>query len=395
MKKTFRLPIYTVIIAGLLHSCSENKTTVHIPDETEVNVQQTSMSITKTAFGKTPEGKTADLYTLVNKKGATAKITNYGGIITSLTMPDINGVYEDVVLGYDSLTDYIEDSPYFGALIGRYGNRIAKGKFELDGKRYSLPVNNGPNSLHGGDKGFDKVLWKATPIETDDAVGLKLTYESRDGEQGYPGDLSVKVEYNLGNDNTLKIDYKATTDQKTIVNLTQHSYFNLSGNTKTSILDHVLTIHADAFIPVDENLIPLGSLEDVSGTPFDFREPTVIGKRINDESAQLKNGNGYDHCWVLNAANSGSRLVAKLENPKSGRVMEVYTVEPGLQFYSGNFLDGSLIGKYNTIYEKYYGLALETQHYPDSPNQPDFPSVVLNPGDVYSTSTTYKFSTKE
>ena len=394
MNKSLHLTLFSLIAVCLIQGCSENTPEVKTSNEAEVKSQQTSMSITKASFGKTTDGNTADLYTLINDAGAIAKITNYGGIITSLSMPDKNGLYEDVVLGYDSLSDYLKDSPYFGALIGRYGNRIAKGKFSLDNKSYTLPVNNGPNSLHGGTKGFDKVLWNASTIETDDAVGLKLLYESPDGDQGYPGNLKVEVNYLLGNDNTLKITYKASTDQKTIVNLTQHSYFNLSGNTRNNILDHLLTINADQYIPINENLIPLGKLEDVSGTPFDFRDATAIGKRINEENKQLKNGGGYDHCWVLNSSNSESRLVAKLEHPTSGRIMEVYTTEPGLQFYSGNFLDGTLNGKYNTVYEKYTGLALETQHYPDSPNQPDYPSVVLNPGEVYSTSTTYKFSAK-
>lgn len=395
MINSFRLALGSLLAVCLLQSCSDNSAVVNATEQTEVNSQPKSMSITKEPFGEISDGKTADLYSLTNSAGAVAKITNYGGIITSLTMPDKDGVYEDVVLGYDSLSDYLKDSPYFGALIGRYGNRIAKGKFVLDNKSYSLPVNNGPNSLHGGDNGFDKVLWDVSEIETDNAVGLKLLHESADGEQGYPGNLKVEVNYYLGNDNTFKITYKATTDQKTIVNLTQHSYFNLSGNTRTNILDHVLTINADRYLPVNESLIPLGKLESVSSTPFDFREPTAIGERINEENDQLKNGNGYDHCWVLNSSRSDLRLAAKLEDPISGRIMEVITSEPGLQFYSGNFLDGSLTGKYKTVYEKYAGLALETQHFPDSPNQPNFPSVILNPGEIYSTSTIYKFSVKE
>ncbi len=340
MINSFQLTLCSLFTLCLLQGCSENTGQKNATDKTEVNYQSTSMSITKASFGKTMDGEMADLYTLTNEAGAVAKITNYGGIITSLSMPDKNGLYEDVVLGYDSLSDYLKESPYFGALIGRYGNRIANGKFTLDNESYSLPVNNGPNSLHGGTKGFDKVLWNASTVETNDGVGLKLLYESPDGDQGYPGNLDVEVNYLLGNDNTLEITYKASTDKKTIVNLTQHSYFNLSGNTRTNILDHLLTIKADQFIPVSENLIPLGKLQDVSGTPFDFREATAIGKRINEENIQLKNGNGYDHCWVLDSSNTASRLVAKLEHPGSGRIMEVYTIEPGLQFYSGNFLDG-------------------------------------------------------
>jgi len=395
MSSSFRLTWSILLMLGFLQSCSENTSEINAADETSNNSQPTSMRISKASFGKTLDGKIVDLYTLTNANGAVAKITNYGGIITSLTMPDKNGLYEDVVLGYDSLSDYLKESPYFGALIGRYGNRIANGKFQLDNKAYSLPVNNGPNSLHGGTKGFDKVLWDVSTVQTDSGVGLKLLYESPDGDQGYPGNLKVEVNYLLGNDNTFNINYKASTDQRTIVNLTQHSYFNLSGNTRNNILDHLLTLNADQYIPINADLIPLGKPKDVSGTPFDFREATPIGKGINDGDIQLKNGNGYDHCWVLNTSDSTLHFAARLEHPTNGRTLEVYTSEPGIQFYSGNFLDGTIKGKYNQVYHKYTGMALETQHFPDSPNQPEFPSVILNPGDIYSSSTTYKFSVKE
>jgi len=353
------------------------------------------MKIEKKLFGKTPEGMPVDLYTLTNANGMQVKITNYGGIITNIFVPDKNGLLGDVVLGYDNLDDYIKNNPYFGCIVGRYANRIAKGQFTIDSKTYTLAKNNGPNHLHGGIKGFDKVVWEAREIKGEDFVGLALKYLSRDGEEGYPGNLSVKVTYKLTNDNELRIDYQATTDKKTIVNLTNHSYFNLRDAGASSILDHVLMINADKFTPVDETLIPTGELRSVEGTPFDFRQPHQIGERINADDEQIKFGGGYDHNFVLNGQTGELRLAAKVFEPKTGRVLEVFTTEPGVQFYSGNFLDGTITGKYGTVYKHRHGFCLETQHYPDSPNHPDFPSVVLNPGEKYQTSTIFKFSVKK
>jgi aldose 1-epimerase len=300
-------------------------------------------------------------------------------------------------LGYDSLSSYLKSSPYFGSLIGRYGNRIAKGKFTLDGNTYTLVQNNEENHLHGGLKGFDKIFWNIEVLNDSTSASIKLTYESADGEEGYPGKLQAEVVYTLTDDNELKIDYKAVTDKKTIVNLTQHSYFNLSGNESPDIMSHELMMDADHFLPVDKTLIPTGVLKPVANTPFDFKTSTRIGARIDQQDEQLKFGGGYDHCWVLNNYDSTSdvvRKVASLYEPNSGRLMEVFTTEPGLQFYSGNFLDGTLTGKNGVRYMHRYGLCLETQHFPDSPNKPEFPSVVLNPGEEYRTSTVYRFSVK-
>ena len=330
------------------------------------------------------------LFTLRNSKGAEALISNYGGIVTSLKVPDRNGTLGDVVLGYDNLADYIKDSPFFGALIGRYGNRIARGKFTLDGKEYTLATNNYPNALHGGIKGFDKVVWESSIITGPDGASLKLTYLSKDGEEGYPGNLSVTVVYTVTEENALKVEYSATTDKDTVVNLTQHSYFNLAG--KDLILDHVVMIPADKFTPVDSTLIPTGELKPVDGTPFDFRTPTPIGARINQDDEQLKFGKGYDHNWVINKPIGQLGLMARVSEPTSGRVMEVISSEPGLQFYSGNFLDGTLKGKGGWVYKFRSAIAMEPQHFPDSPNKPQFPSVVLKPGQTYHNTIIYKFS---
>ncbi len=348
-------------------------------------------TISKEEFGTTPDGQMANLYTLTNANGMVVNITNYGGIITKLTAPDKNGQWEDVVLGFDSLAAYVKGSPFFGALVGRYGNRIAKGKFTLDGQEYNLPINNGPNSLHGGIKGFDKVLWEVTEINQDSIVGIELKYTSKDGEEGFPGNLDVTVVYTLHNNNALNIDYSATTDKKTIVNLTNHSYFNLTG-LKRDILDHEVTIVSDSIVPVDATLIPTGKLLAVAGTPFDFRNPTPIKKGIDiTDNEQIKNGGGFDHCWVINRTSNDLIKIATVKDPESGRVMEVLSTEPGVQFYTGNFLDGSLAGK-NVNYTKRFGFCLETEHYPDSPNQPQFPSTELSPGETYKTTTQYRFS---
>ena len=347
---------------------------------------KTAMAIQKESFGTTKDGQAVDLYTLTNN-GVTAKITNYGGILTSLVVPDRDGNPGDVVLGYDTLDENIADNPYFGALIGRYGNRIAKGKFTLDGAEYTLATNNNENHLHGGIQGYDKVVWDAESSDLDDGVALKLTYLSKDGEEGYPGNLSCTVVYTLTDDNELVIDYEATTDKATVINLTHHSYFNLGGHDSGEILDHELTLTADNYTPVDSGLIPTGEIATVAGTPMDFTSPTPIGDRI----AQVDGG--YDHNWVLNNTDGSLALAARAYDPKTGRVMEISTTEPAIQFYAGNFLDGTQKGK-GAEYLKNNAFCLETQHYPDSPNQPAFPSVVLRPGEKYTHKIVHKFSTK-
>lgn len=343
-------------------------------------------------FGKTPGGTPVSLYTLSNTRGMEAKITNYGGIVVSLKVPDRNGAPGDVVLGYDSLSQYIASNPYFGALIGRYGNRIAGGRFVLGGTTVTLACNDGPNHLHGGLKGFDKVVWTVDEKASVPGSTLVLTYVSRDGEEGYPGTLSVRVVYAITEKNELTIDYAATTDKPTVVNLTHHSYFNLAG--RGDILGHMLSIAADRFTPVGPGLIPTGVLQGVEGTPFDFRTPTAIGARIGAVDEQLKLAGGYDHNWVLNRTGTEPVIAATVYEPTSGRVMEVLTTEPGLQFYSGNFLNGSNTGKGGVAYQFRTGFCLESQHYPDSPNHPGFPSTVLEPGRQYATRTVYRFSAR-
>jgi len=350
-------------------------------------------STSKKSFGKTPGGQPVDLFVLTNKNGAEVSITNYGGAVVSIKLPDRSGKFADVVLGYDTIDGYVNDKGYFGALVGRYGNRIAHAQFVLDGKTYTLAKNNGENSLHGGVKGFNKAVWTAKTLSKKDGQSLELSYLSQDGEEGFPGNLKVTVIYTLTDSNALKIEYSATTDKKTVVNLTNHSYFNLAGQGNGDILGHLLTIEADKFTPVDSGLIPTGELRDVAGTPFDFRKPTAVGARIDQDDEQLKLGGGYDHNFVLRrSAGSGESLAARVVEPTSGRVLEVWTTEPGVQFYTGNFLDGKTVGKGGVTYPKRSALCLETQHFPDSANQPKFPSVVLNPGERYHTITTYKFS---
>lgn len=343
-------------------------------------------------FGIMPKGDTVKAYTLSNTNGMKVKILNYGGVIQSLKVPDKNGHKTDVVLGLDSLAQYIEESPYFGALIGRYGNRIADGQFTLEDSTYHLKKNDGPNSLHGGEEGFDKKIWKTEPFETDSTSGLTLTYSSPDGEEGYPGTLDVEVTYTLTADNALHIDYKAHTDKTTVVNLTNHAYFNLSGG-KGTVDDYKMMINADRYLPVDSTLIPTGELESVENTPMDFNASTKIGKRIDDDDKQLKLASGgYDHCWVLDTDTNLDKVAAKVYDPDSGLKMKVYTTEPGIQFYSGNQLDGNITGKYNHTYGKHSALALETEHFPDSPNQSSFPSTKLEPDEDYHSQTIYKFS---
>lgn len=338
-------------------------------------------------FGTMDDGSTVQLFTLKNTNGMEVSITNYGGIVTSIKVPGQNGNIENVVLGFDDLEQYKSGHPFFGAIIGRYANRIANGRFELNGETYELATNNGENHLHGGVEGFDKKLWDADVNNEENSV--TLSYLSPDGEEGYPGNLDVDVTYTLTDDNELQIDYHATTDKPTIVNLTNHSYFNLSGDPSQGILDHLLTINADRYTPVDEGLIPTGELRPVEGTPFDFTEPETVGARIDSIPP------GYDHNYVLNNPNSGIRRIATLEHEESGRIMEVYTDQPGVQLYTGNFLDGSLTDRQGNPIEQYAALCLETQTFPDSPNKPDFPSPVLNPGEAYETTTIYQFKVSE
>lgn len=331
-------------------------------------------------------------YTLKNESGMVVKITNYGATITSIIVPDRDGNMADVALGYNTVEGYINaiDRPYFGAVVGRYGNRIAAGRFSIDGTEYELATNNGENHLHGGNLGFDKVVWDAEFIEG----GVRLSYLAKDGEEGYPGNLKLSVTYTLTDDNEIVMHYEATTDKATVVNVTNHTYFNLAGEGAETINDHILQISASKFTPVDEGLIPTGELKDVDGTPFDFREPKVIGRDLEVDNEQLTFGLGYDHNWVLDRARGGLELVATLCEPQSGRVLEVYTEEPCIQFYGGNFLDGRLNGKSGKIYKHRSGLCLETQHAPDSPNRPEWPTTTLRPGEQYDTTTIYKFSVK-
>lgn len=341
-------------------------------------------------FGKTEDGTAVELFTLTNKHGMMVKIMTYGALVTEIHVPDRNGKVDDVVLGFDNLDAYLKGHPYFGAIIGRVANRIAKGKFTLDGKEYTLAVNNGPNSLHGGKKGFDKVVWKPAAIKVADGSGISFWYTSKDSEEGYPGTLTVGVTYTLTNDNELKIDYTATTDRSTPVNLTNHSYFNLAGTKGVNIHGHELEIMANQYTPTDDTLIPTGDLKDVHGTPLDFTKPTAIGARIDELKGEP---GGYDHNFVLTKS-AQLRLAARVHEPTTGRVMEMYTTEPGVQFYSGNFLDGTLTGKKGVVYKKHFGFCLEAQHYPDSVNKPNFPSVILRPGETYKQTTVYKFLTK-
>lgn len=356
--------------------------------------QGKATSVTKADFGTTQDGKKVDLYTLTNANGLVAKITNYGGTVTELWVPDRDGKLDDILLGFDNIKDYEEKSPYFGAVVGRYGNRIGKGKFTLDGKEYTLAVNNDENHLHGGLKGFDKVVWDAAPFQTAKAVGLKLHYLSKDMEEGYPGNLDVTVTYTLTNKNELTINYAATTDKATVCNLTNHSYYNLAGQGVRDNSENQVMLNADYFTPVDKGLITTGELLPVKGTPMDFTTLTAIGSRVDNDDTQLKYGGGYDHNWVLNKKSDEMSLAAKVYEPTSGRIMKIYTNEPGIQFYSGNFLDGTFAGKAGKVYKHRYAFCLETQHYPDSPNKPDFPSTVLRPGQKYQTTTVHKFSVK-
>ncbi len=359
----------------------------------ELSLAAAQLSIAEALFGKLPGGEEARLYTLTNANGLVVKVTNYGGVITSIYAPDKTGKMGDIVLGFDNVEGYVKNTSFFGAVIGRYGNRIGKGQFSLDGKQYQLTLNDGPNHLHGGTVGFDKVLWQAKPFKTETSVGLTLTHFSPDGDQGYPGNVHTTVVYELTNKNEFEMRYKATTDKATPMNMTQHPYFNLAGS--GSILEQELMINASRYTPIDSTLIPTGELAPVAGTPFDFTTSHTIGKLLSQENAQLKNGGGYDHNWVLNKkADNEWGMDARFYDPKSGRVLEVYSDEPGIQFYSGNFLDGKVDGK--GINFGYRGaICLEPQHFPDSPNKANFPSTILKPGTEYTNKLAFKFLVKK
>jgi aldose 1-epimerase len=376
--------IPAVISAVLLVGCASQNASPSGSQSASVGV------ITRQRFGQMSDGTPVELFTLTNSKGAEAQICNYGGIVISLKVPDKNGQMGDVVLGYDNLAGYLKESPYFGAIVGRVGNRIANAKFTLDGKEYTLPVNNGPNCLHGGIKGFDKVVWRPQLVSLSMGPALALHYLSRDGEEGFPGNLAVTAVYSLTEDNALRLDFTATTDKDTVVNLTQHTYFNLAG--KGNILNHEVTIPADKFTPVDSTLIPTGELRRVEGTPFDFRKPMAIGVRIGQDDEQLKFGSGYDHNFVINKPLGKLGLVGRAYDPVSGRVLEVISTGPGVQFYTGNHLSGTITGKGGWTYQRRDGFCMEAQHFPDSPNHPNFPSIVLKPGQTYTNTIIFKFS---
>lgn len=351
-----------------------------------------SSGVQQKEFG-THEGRPVNLYTLKNAHGVEIQAMNYGGIILSIRVPDRKGEFADIVLGHDKLEGYVPNKPYLGAIVGRYANRIANGTFTVEGKTYTLPKNDGPNTLHGGTtRTFDKVVWDAEPLKGKN--GVTFSYLSKDGEEGFPGNLKMKVTYTLTDNNELVIDYEATTDKATPINVSQHSYFNLKGEGNGDILDHEVMINADRFTPVDKNLIPTGELQPVKGTPMDFTTPTKIGARIDDNYEQLQLGHGYDHNFVINRKGPGMVLAARVSEPTTGRVLEVSTTQPGVQFYTGNFLDGSVTGKEGHVYNRRYGLCLETQHFPDSPNHPKFPSTILKPGETFHQKTVFKFSAK-
>jgi aldose 1-epimerase len=353
-----------------------------------------AVTVARETFGRMPDGTVVEALTLRNAHGIAVQVITYGGIIVSLETPDRNGQPADIVLGFDSLPPYLQDSPYFGAIVGRYANRIARGRFTLDGTTYALATNNGPNHLHGGVEGFDKVVWEAEPFVLPDSAGVILRYTSADGEEGYPGTLRAVVTYTLTADDALVIDYRATTDAPTPVNLAQHSYFNLAGDRGGDVLDHELTLRASRYTPVDSTLIPTGELAAVAGTPFDFTTPHAIGARIGEDHEQLRFGGGYDHNFALDRGGDALALAASVYEPASGRTLDIHTTEPGIQFYSGNFLDGSLTGKRGRVYGHRTGFCLETQHFPDSPNQPAFPGTVLRPGEEYRSRTVWVFGVR-
>ncbi|MGV3559312.1 aldose epimerase family protein [Larkinella arboricola] len=388
--------LLSAVLLGMLVGCNnsqKNQESLTMSDSTSTAAADSASGLPeRSRFQKEIDGKQNDLYVLTNAKGMKVAITNYGGRMVSILVPDKDGNMVDVTLGHSSIDDYLAKESFFGTLVGRYGNRIAKGQFTLDGKTYKLPINNGPNSLHGGKKGFNARMWDATPVGNN---ALKLHYVSQDGEEGYPGTLTVDVTYTLTDDNGIRIEYQATTDKNTVVNLTNHAYFNLNGEGSGSVADHLIQINADRYTPVDATLIPTGELAPVEGTPFDLRKPVAIGERQDVDHPQIKNGGGFDHNLVLNGGQTAQpRLIATATSPKTGISMDVLTTEPGVQFYGGNFLDGKATGKSGKAYEKRNAFCLETQHFPDSPNHANFPSVVLKPGETYKTTTEYRFSVK-
>jgi aldose 1-epimerase len=376
--RTLRACLPPILFAAGISACA--------PEEPAM-----TRSVARAPFGTMPSGQAVEVFTLTNPSGIEVRAITYGGIILSLRTPDRNGVLGDIVLGYDDLEGYLRETPYFGSIIGRYGNRIANGRFTLDGETYTLARNNGPNHLHGGVVGFDKVEWAAEPFESDTAAGIVFRYTSQDGEEGYPGTLTAQVTYTLTDGGALTFDYHATTDRATPVNLTQHSYFNLAGDGSGDILGHELTLNAGAYTPVDSTLIPTGEIASVEGTPFDFRTSVPIGSRITADDPQVRFGPGYDHNFVLDRPAEGMAHAARVYEPTSGRTLDIWTTEPAIQFYSGNFLDGSITGKGGHVYHHRTGFCLETQHYPDSPNQPAFPSTILRPGEEYSSRTMLVF----
>ena len=384
MKMRFWINVVLAVTAIYVCGCEKKPTTSKEPQAKETS----AMSILKESFGQTTDGKRVDLYTLTNANGLRARIMNYGAILVSLEVPDRDGKLADITLGYDTLDGYIKRGSFFGATVGRYANRIGGARFVLNGIEYKLAANNKPNHIHGGRKGFDKVVWDAKELRTTDAVAVELAYLSKDGEEGYPGNLDCTVTYTLTNNDELKISYGAKTDKTTVVNLTNHGYYNLAGQGTGDILGHELMLNAEEYTVVGEGLIPTGEIRSVKDSPLDFTAPMSIGSRIDQV------GKGYDHNYVLNSGGGGLALCARVYEPTSGRVMEVYTTEPGVQLYTGNFLNGSITGKDGKVYNKHYGFCLETQHFPDSPNKPHFPSVVLNPGQKYTTVTVHKFYTK-
>lgn len=388
---------FCAVVCAVLPSCGKpapkQSDSAAAPAPATQPAAEKTKPVVRSSFGTLPDGTAVDLYTLTNAGGMEVHVTNYGGIITSIKTPDRDGKLGDITLGYDSLQGYLQGTAYFGAIVGRYANRIGKAQFKLDGHTYKLPANNGPNTLHGGITGFDKAVWKAEPFEKPGEVGIVFTHTSPDGDQGFPGALATQVTYTLTDRNELAFDYKATTDKPTVVNLTQHAYFNLAGEGSGDVLGHEVIIHADRYTPVDSTLIPLGKLASVEGTSLDFRNKTAIGARIDSDHPQMKLGNGYDHNYVVNRQGNELVLAARVEEPTTGRVMEVRTTEPGVQFYTGNSLDGT-IGKSNHAYDRRNGLCLETQHFPDSPNKPGFPTTTLRPGEEYHSRTVYRFTTQ-
>jgi aldose 1-epimerase len=385
--------VFALAVSVALAGCGPSS-----PQKSTGSAQAPSMkkaSVVRAPFGQLADGSPVEIFTLTNANGVEVRTMPYGAVIVSLRVPDRAGRIDDVVLGFDTLDGYLARTTYFGAVVGRYGNRIAKGQFTLDGRSYQLATNNGPNHLHGGVKGFDKQLWHAEPFDRDGRVGVAYTLTSADGDQGYPGTLNVKVTYTLSPANELTVEYEGTTDRSTVINLTQHSFFNLAGDGSGDILGHKLTLDADRFTPVDATLIPTGEPAPLDGTPFDFRQPATIGARIDADHPQLRHGTGYDHNWVINGSPGTLRHAARVEDPSTGRTLDVSTTEPGVQFYAGNFLDGTITGKSGHVYKRRAGLCLETQHFPDSPNKPQFPSTVLRPGETYRSRTVFTFGVEK